>query len=227
MRHLRSLRIRARPEPLSLAQVSPDAVGTGAYGPRLFTSLPFNKIVSMNVSNAGAAPSIWGRVGAIWGVVGVVCLLSMAIGRLGAIALDALQMELSAVHWLVLVANAVFMAHAEGYKGFQRGFSPRVIARARYVMQNPSALTVVLAPLFCMSFFGATRARLLTTYLLTTAIVSMVALFQYIPQPWRGILDFGVVVGLVWGVLSLLTFAVRAIAGRAPDVSPELPHPAT
>ena len=181
----------------------------------------------MNVSYAGAVPSIWGRVGAIWGAVGVMCMLSMAIGRLGAVALDALQMDLTAVHWLVLVANASFMAYAEGYKGFQRGFSPRVIARARHVMQNPSALTVLLAPFFCMSFFGATRMRLLTTYVLTSAIVSMVMLFQFIPQPWRGILDFGVVVGLIWGVLSLLTFAVRALAGRVPDVSPELPQPAT
>ena len=199
----------------------------GARVSRHLASSSFNKNVSMNVSNVGALSSIWGRVGAIWGVAGVVCLLSMAIGRLGAIAFDALHMELSAMHWLVLLVNAVFMAHAEGYKGFQRGFSPRVIARARYVMQQPRAITVLLAPLFCMSFFGATRTRMLTTYLLTSAIVTMVMLFEYIPQPWRGIVDFGVVVGLIWGVASLLIFAVRAIAGHAPDVSPELPRPAT
>ncbi len=171
--------------------------------------------------------SLWGKVGAVWGVLGVVLILSLAIGRLGAIALDALRMDLTAVHWLVLVVNAVFMAHAEGYKGFQRGFSPRVIARATHVMQTPTFLTVVLAPLFCMSFFGATRARLITTYALTSAIVTLVVAFQYIPQPWRGVLDFGVVTGLVWGVLSVLAFAARALAGHAPDVSPELPHPAT
>ena len=221
------MKLSHRPKSQAFVQQAPDPAGTGAHVSRHFTSSPSNKNVSMNVSNAGASPRLWGRVGAIWGVAGVVCLLSMAIGRLGAIAIEALYMELSATHWFVLVVNAVFMAHAEGYKGFQRGFSPRVIARARHVMQQPRPIIVLFAPLFCMSFFGATRARMLTTYLLTSAIVTMVMLFQYIPQPWRGILDFGVVVGLIWGVASLLTFTVRAIAGHAPDVSPELPHPAT
>ena len=183
--------------------------------------------VTTKASNAGDLPSTWGKFGALWGVVGVVCILSMAITRLGAVAFEALQMELTAIHWLVLVVNAVFMVHAEGYKGFQRGFSPRVIARARHVMHAPTFVTVILAPLFCMSFFGATRVRLLTTYALTSAIVTLVLLFQYIPQPWRGVLDFGIVAGLTWGVLSLLAFAARALAGHAPDVSPELPHPAT
>ena len=168
-----------------------------------------------------------GRLGAVWGVCGVLTMLSYACIRLSGIALDAYAMPWDVWHWLVLIANTTFMVHAEGYKGFQCGFSPRVVARARHIVQSPTWLTVVLAPLFCMSYFSATRRRMVTTYALSSGILTMVLLFEYIPQPWRGVLDVGVVAGLLWGIGSLLTFVVRTLAGHELNVSPELPHPAT
>ena len=67
------------------------------------TTAPRDQARVMSASSADRQPSVWGRAGAVWGIVGVVCLLSLAIGRLGSIALEALRMELGLLHWAVLV----------------------------------------------------------------------------------------------------------------------------
>ncbi|MCS7471425.1 hypothetical protein NZK35_32665 [Stieleria sp. ICT_E10.1] len=40
-------------------------------------------------------------------------------------------------------------------------------------------------------------------------ITSIVVLFRFIPQPWRGILDFGVIIGLSWGIVATLYFLAK------------------
>lgn len=113
-------------------------------------------------------------------------------------------------HWSLLILNTAFMAHSEGYMGFQKSFAPRVVARAQALRERPSFLRLLLAPLFCMGYFHATRRRLLSIYTLTLGIVGLLVVFRYISQPWRGILDCGVVVGLSWGMASIVVLAVRA-----------------
>lgn len=54
------------------------------------------------------------------------------------------------------------------------------------------------------------------------ALIGFIVIAHFLNQPWRGILDIGVVVGLLWGVIALLVFTVRAFAGRL-DASPMLP----
>jgi hypothetical protein len=118
----------------------------------------------------------------------------------------------------------VFMAFAEGYRGFQQRFSPRVAARARYLRNNPRTLHVVLAPLFCMGFFHATRRRKITSFSVTFGIVVLVVLVRLLSQPWRGIIDWGVVVGLFWGLVSLAAFSARAFKREELPCSPEVPE---
>ena len=149
--------------------------------------------------------------GFIWGVGGILLLLSFAIVRLGAVALEVLldagqTWELAWGHWLVLLVWTVYMLWAEGYKGFHRGFAPRVVARARYLSEHPRTLHVLLAPLFCMGYIHATTRRRLLSMGLTTMILCFVVLVRMLPQPWRGIVDFGVVAGLMLGVLSIFHF---------------------
>ena len=81
--------------------------------------------------------SLLGRLGSIWGIVGVSLLLSFAVYRLSSIAIDAFSYDFEWYHWLVFIGNSLFMAHSEGNKGFQKGFSPRVAARARFILNNP------------------------------------------------------------------------------------------
>ncbi len=168
-------------------------------------------------------PSFLGIAGAVWGLAGVNALLLYAIYRLGRMGLTAFGYELDWRHLSILIVNTLFMAHSEGYRGFQKSFSPRAVARARYLMNNPEPLRVVLAPLFVMGYFATTRRRMISAYLLTIMIVSLIILFQWLSQPWRGMLDVGVVVGLVWGVTTLAVCAVRAFGSGPFDHSPELP----
>jgi len=165
-----------------------------------------------------------GRVGAVWGVGGIVAMLVYAIVRIGGRAIDALSYDLAWYHWAVLILNIVFMAYSEGYRGFHKAFSPRVVARARHLACNPRPFHVLLAPLFCMGYFHATRRRLIGTYALTSMILLFVVIIRQLEQPWRGIIGAGVVVGLVWGTASILSFVVLALNGQqAEQHSPEVP----
>jgi hypothetical protein len=133
-----------------------------------------------------------GAVGAVWGVVG----LSMILGR-GLICLYPHVAELSGLemerfHWISMALWIVFMGYAEGYKGFQLKFSPRAAARALYLKNNPTLVRVLFAPLFCMGFFHATRKRKIVSYSLTATIVGLILFVRGLSQPWRGIVDSGV-----------------------------------
>ncbi len=167
--------------------------------------------------------SMAGRFGAYWGVIGVCSLLLFAVYRLTIISLDSFEFSFLWYHWLIFVGNILFMAHSEGYKGFQKGFSPRVAARARYLKFNPEPIHIFLAPLFCMGYFHTTRKRLVTVYALTLGIIALVIFFNQISQPWRGILDAGVVVGLSWGIVSVVFYFVRAMGSTEFEFSAEVP----
>lgn len=163
-----------------------------------------------------------GVVGAIWGLLGVSMLLGYAIVRVYAYASDALAMGLTPLQWGTTVFWCLFMLLAEGYRGFQKQFSPRVVARARYLLANPHGVNVLLAPLFCMGYFHATRRRKIVSWSLTTGIILLVLLVRQLPQPWRGIIDLGVVLGLAYGLVWIWIFAFIAFSGRPFNVNPEV-----
>ena len=156
---------------------------------------------------------------ALWGIAGVIALLANAIYRLAPYALELVQRSLTAVELAALVVWVAFNAYSEGYRAFHRMFSPRVVARAR-TLAGAKPLFVALAPLYCMGLFHATRRRLLISWSITVGVVGIVILVRSMAQPWRGIIDAGVVVGLTWGLVSLLVFAAHAFGPRGLD------HPA-
>lgn len=164
-----------------------------------------------------------GTLAIIWALLGVFALLGNAIYRLALISIAAFDHPMSWLHWLVLIVWVLFMAHREGYAGFQKGFSPRVAARVAYLRDHPTALRALLAPLFCMGFFHIVRRRQIVVIALTAMIVLFVVIARQLPQPWRGIVDLGVVVGLLWGVISLGIFTISALRGTL-DASPEMPE---
>ena len=122
----------------------------------------------------------------------------------------------------LLVGNVVFMAHSEGYKGFQKAFSPRVAARTHYLAAHPHWLRTLFAPLFCMGFFHATRKRMIVSYTLTVVLVGVILAVRQLDQPWRGIIDAGVVVGLAWGLVAYWVFTARIFASDAYRPDPEV-----
>ena len=153
-------------------------------------------------------------LGFAWGVGGVLLLLMFAIYRLAPMALALENTTMGVLHWFALAFSIVYMAYAEGYKGFHRGFAPRVVARASYLRAHPKLLHIILAPLFCMGYIHATSKRKMLSIGLTIMIVCFVMIARLLPQPWRGIVDAGVVVGLAIGVVSIFYFL--AIAEKEP-----------
>jgi uncharacterized membrane protein len=170
-----------------------------------------------------ARKKVLGTVGALWGVGGVLALLGSATCRLTPRAVDAFSYSFSWYHWSGLAVIVVGMAYAEGYKGFQQAFSPRTAARARYLRSHPEMLHFILAPFFCMGYFHATRKRKITSLSVTFGIIVLIVLVHFVAQPWRGIIDAGVVVGLLWGIVSLLYFSGAALLFQEYPYSPEVP----
>jgi len=159
-----------------------------------------------------------GVFGAVWGVVGVVAILLDAIARLAPRALALRSADLSLIEIASLLAVVVFFGFVEGYRGFQRSFSPRVVARAFALRDGAHPILCLFAPLFTMALIAATPRRLVGSWALVTMIVGFVVAIRLLPDPWRGIVDAGVVVGLSWGALSIVVIAARALRRGPPDV---------
>ncbi|MBN2162150.1 MAG: hypothetical protein JXR25_12090 [Pontiellaceae bacterium] len=167
--------------------------------------------------------TVMGRLGAVWGIAGITLLFLSALYRLYPFALHMADNGLQWYHWVGLAVCLVFMGYAEGYKGFHLRFSPRAAARARYLRGHPTFIRVLFAPFFCMGFFHATRKRKIVSYAITTMVISLIVMVRHLDQPWRGIVDAGVLFGLGWGVVSVWIFAVQALTRSEYDVSPETP----
>jgi hypothetical protein len=142
---------------------------------------------------------------ASWGVLGVALLLCRALYQLTPLALEPIvSSSLGLPHWLLLLAWVGFNAYAEGYVGFHRKFSPRVVGRALYLGRNPTLFRVLFAAPYCIGLFHAPRKTMITSWTLVLVIAVVVFGVRHLPQPWRGIIDAGVVVGLGIGLVSLV-----------------------
>ena len=142
--------------------------------------------------------------------------LSQPVVEVFSQGLTPLQVALAAL-W------TAFMLYTEGWRGFHLQFSPRVVRRAWALADDPGLVRVLLAPAMCMGLIHANRKRLTVSWSLVTMIVVLVVAVRQMPQPWRAIVDVGVVLGLTAGLASVLFFWVGAIRGRVPDVPADLP----
>lgn len=165
-----------------------------------------------------------GLLAAGWGILGFFLLIGSALMKLADVSHAALQSTPTMLQWLLLIINIVFMAYSEGYKGFQKNYSPRLAARALYLTRSRSYVELILAPLFCMGFFNAPRKRIIVSLLLFITIIILITVFRQIPQPWRGILDAGVVVGLFWGLCSTAWFCFKAFTDPEFTADPEIAY---
>ena len=156
-------------------------------------------------------------------MLGFSLLIVTALWRLSSRTLEAFDMPFGFWHWVVLIANLVFMGYSEGWKGFQKTFSPRFGARTLELQKHPREIDVLLAPFFLMGYYRATRRRIIATWILTISIITLVILIHFVPQPMRGVIDAGVVFGLGWGLLATLYFWARAFFAHRAYADPELP----
>jgi hypothetical protein len=160
----------------------------------------------------------------LWGVLGVLALFARALARLVPMAWQPIaDGSMTALQITAYAAWVAFNAYAEGYRAFQRSFCPRVIGRAHHLASNPKPIEALLAPLYCLSLFHANRRGLSVAWLMLASISVLVWLLHITPQPWRGIVDGGVVVALAWGALALGVMGVRALMGSPPRAKLNLP----
>lgn len=159
-----------------------------------------------------------------WGIVGVLALFTRAIVRLFPYAWEPIaDGTLGAVHIVTYVAWVAFNAYSEGYRAFQKSFCPRVVGRAHHLAQNPKPLHVLLAPIYCLSLFHANRRGLTVAWVMLALISLFIWLLRMTPQPWRGIIDGGVVVALAWGIIAMIVMGIKALAGTPPKAKLNLP----
>ena len=175
--------------------------------------------------HTGAEPlRALGMAGAIWGVGGIILIVAASLYRIVPLGFSAYEYEFHTGHWILLWTWVPFMIWSEGYRGFHRSFSPMVAARARHLAEHPRLWHVLLAPVYCMGLMHATRRRLIASTILVVGIAVLVLLVRLLPQPWRGIIDLGVVVGLSIGLASMAVWTFRAFSAAGIDVSPDVPN---
>jgi hypothetical protein len=170
-----------------------------------------------------------GIIGVVWGLAGIVFMLGYAIVRLFPVTMAVFEQPLQWYHWVCMIGFIGFMAYSEGYRGFQLAFSPRVAARLKYLYEHPRPRHVLLSPLFCMGYFYIQRRRRIAIYILTTGIFAIISAVRFLSQPWRGIIDAGVLVGLTWGLVSVLVSTQQAFSttpAKPFPYAPEVPDDA-
>ena len=161
----------------------------------------------------------------LWAILGVGGILLQAIIKLYPLAVQPIvQQDLSIIQWLFFGLWSIFMVYTEGYRGFQKAFSPRVVRRAWTLHRKSPRLHIIVAPLYSMGYFYASRKRKLVSWILTAGIVGVVLIVKVLPYPYRNIVDAGVVLGLSYGLVTLLVISVQAFLGSLPDVNPDLPE---
>ncbi len=166
-----------------------------------------------------------GRVAAVWGIAGLSLLLVEALTRLIPRAWTLVGQELTLLEAISLAGILIFFAAIEGYGGFQRSFAPRAAMRAGLLAEEGARqgpLRLLLAPLFCMALIGAKQRRLIVNWCLFVGIIGMIAIVMQLPEPWRAMVDAGVVVGLTWGLVATVVFGVRVMLGHQFTVDLEL-----
>ena len=158
---------------------------------------------------------------AIWGLLGVMSLLGQAIYKLTPMAIEPLGPDMS---WWVAVCYVlcvVFMLYSEGYKGFHLNFAPRVVGRAAWLTDpgnTPRLHWLIFAPFFLMGLIGSNRRRTIIQWVLVSAIIVAVMVVRQLSQPWRGVVDAGVVAGLGLGCMSIFFYLVRSLSGSPPGI---------
>jgi hypothetical protein len=160
---------------------------------------------------------------ALWGAGGVTALFCRAIWRMTPFAFEPFEIGLSGGQAALYAGWVIFSLYTEGYRAFHQRFSPRVVARALHLAQNPRFTHVLFAPAYCMSLFHATRRAQIISWLTVVMVVCFIVILRHTPQPWRGIVDGGVVAALVSGALSMVYFLMRGLGGRKIAVDSDLP----
>lgn len=147
----------------------------------------------------------------LWAMVGVSLLFAEPTLRLGVRAARTVAAGLRPGEWAGLVVIASVLLYTEGRRALQKRLAPKVVQRALALGRQPSLGAVALAPLYVLSLVGAGWRELSRAWLGVALIAAAVVIVRMLPAPWRGIVDGGVSLALLWGLVSLWVQFVSAV----------------
>ena len=150
-------------------------------------------------------------IGAIWAIVGITLILADAVLRVAPHVFDAFALQLTPLQWIIMIFWCAFMWVGEGYRGFQKQLAPRFAARLERLIREGRIIDCRLAPLYCLEYYRAPRRRIIGSWALTIGIVTIIVIVRTLSQPWRGIIDSGVVLGLAYGLLWIYICTYRTL----------------
>lgn len=143
------------------------------------------------------------RLAAVWGVLGVAAMLLEAEVRLLRLAYEGVVVQFAPLPGAVAAVWCALNAWLEGYRGFQKRFVPQALDRA-FAIDVTSKLAVALAPFEVLGVWRTEPKVRRRAWVMVIGISTLVFLVKQLPQPWRGVIDAGVVVGLGWGTAALV-----------------------
>lgn len=164
-----------------------------------------------------------GALAASWGVAAQVALLLLPARQLAHAGVDALAAQGVAWSFALAAASVAALCYLQGYRGFQRRYAPLVAARAVHLARHPRPWHAALAPLYVCGLVHASPRRRRATALVAATMPVLALAVGALPQPYRAAVEVGVAFGLLWGVVAVLAFAIRAAGGRPPAVPLDLP----
>jgi len=188
-----------------------------------------------------AVTNFGNAVASFWAAGGVAMILLNSIRRIVPIAMEPFQaagkaavdgaassvQPLTQFQLAAYVLTCIWFAYVEGYKGFQRKFSPMVVNRSFTLKFGESPFHHFLfGPFYAMGLFHATKKRMIVSWSVSFGVAAIVVAVKKLPYPWRNVVDAGVVVGLSWGTLSILLSYIKSLTtGEMPEGSdPALPE---
>lgn len=178
--------------------------------------------------SASAFESILNGVTSLWAAGGVVMILARAMKRIVPIALEPFQSAATPLSTFQLgsyIGMCLWFAYVEGYKGFQRKFSPLVVARSQTLTKSSPIHHILFGPLYAMGLFHATRKRKIVSWSVSLGVAGIVVCVKKLPYPWRNIVDAGVICGLTWGSVSIILNWIQAVVLRKGSTfDPALPE---
>lgn len=172
----------------------------------------------------------------LYAVLGFTSIVANAMKRLVPIALEPFRgttgtvsanLPLTPLQSVSYVLMCIMMFYAEGYKGFQKKFSPMFIARAATLQKSSPWYHKILAPFYCMGLFHATKKRKIVSWSLMIGVSVLIGLVKKLSYPYRSIVDGGVIVGLGYGTLSIVAIYFKEIfvgSQQGNETDPELPN---
>jgi len=95
-----------------------------------------------------------------------------------------------------------------------------LVLRAEVVTKEKDSIHLWFSPLYIGGFYAATRSRLIKAYGLVVFIAIIGFAVAHLPDPWREIVDVGVVINLFIGTVSLIVFSVTGFIIWIPWLSP-------